>query len=735
MGEALDAINREIELRKSSAASLIQAEIDKRTKFTPVRTFDDGGEVLQDKSGNLHYKSKSYSTSDQADVLKIIESEGDAGKVAKSRQREDIIAQKPVATRMGVALKGVPFAGEWIDEAMPDESRDAFRVATDAYETEHPVKSTLMQMGMGAAATAPFAAGLASVKMGGGLAMKLLAGATGGAVAGGVEGAVSGAGRDHEDRLRGAKYGAMIGAAAGAVFGTAIPVGKAGFRNMATFVMRTPTKKAARQLGISPEAVEGIRHAVNSDGGFDQAYARLKHEFDISDTEVIRGGIGPQGTIATAGGPSVKSLADIAATSPGPGMRTVADATKRQIGGAYKAVTDAFDLVLGKAGTAQILKRHADDAAKGKKRNALYDAAFSGDDFTVDRATPAGRKVYHQLSRIKSSRLKAAISLAEEKMTLDEIEFKPVKITKKGKIEGDVTILHLDEIKKALQSLAFDPKNYDSLTGKHSGDGVFYARAARVVRDAARDYSPKYKTALMTAANDKSAEVASDFGRDMMRAGWRREDVARRIAEMDASEVAHAKLGVRSWIDDKMSDVGIAISNATEPSDIAELNKMFREMTKPKNIEKLQMVVGADDAAVIMKSLRRAGVVANLRAQVAMGSKTASRQESKSAIDALLEPGVLGKAMEGDTGSVSRAVQIMTGRTDEFNTLRTQGFLADVAEVLVNRQGPLAEQAMRVLATADISQPVTVKNAEIIASALNGALLMGGYTGATGLAE
>jgi len=183
----------------------------------------DQGYLYQAPDGTMGYFDPAYSTTDQDEVLKIYSGISPSS-MYKERQYEDIVQMNPATVRAQTASRGIPFVGEFIDEAagqFVSPSRQAdIRLGRKAMEETRPIESMGLEIGTGMLVGGPaLGATRTTAKTGGGLiAKRFLQGAAAGSVEGGLSG--YGAGETPEERARMAKFGAGFGGVLGGAGGS-----------------------------------------------------------------------------------------------------------------------------------------------------------------------------------------------------------------------------------------------------------------------------------------------------------------------------------------------------------------------------------------------------------------------------------------------------------------------------------------------------------------------------------
>jgi len=224
-----------------------QARLDEMAKpnvpkgHTLVRETPDGGKIYRKPDGQLTFTSSGYATNNQAEIQRMIQGMA-PGQARRAETNKQIVEQDGVRGAAASAIKGLPFIGEYFDEAVGAITGDprttaALRETTAAYEEQKPLEALGLQMGLGTVATlplVPFQAVGNALKAAPSMGRAMLGGLGIGAGAGAVEGAVAGFGAGEgsaEQRLPSAQTGAVIGGALGGALGAAAAPIEAGVRS------------------------------------------------------------------------------------------------------------------------------------------------------------------------------------------------------------------------------------------------------------------------------------------------------------------------------------------------------------------------------------------------------------------------------------------------------------------------------------------------------------------------
>ena len=199
--------------------------------YALVRETPDGGKIYRKPDGQLTFTSSGYATNNQAEIQRMIQGMAPA-QARRAETNKQIVEQDGVRGAAASAIKGLPFIGEYFDEAVGAMTGDpraeaALRETTAAYEEQKPLEAFGGQAALGTIATlplVPFQMAGRALQAAPTMGRAMLGGLGIGAAAGATEGAVSGFGAGEgtaEQRLPSAQTGAVIGGALGGALGAA----------------------------------------------------------------------------------------------------------------------------------------------------------------------------------------------------------------------------------------------------------------------------------------------------------------------------------------------------------------------------------------------------------------------------------------------------------------------------------------------------------------------------------
>lgn len=700
-----------------------------------VKTTNDGGMVLRDPKGNLMFLNEQagYSTTDP-DVVSTIMGGEEPGKAATMAAQEQIVQQSPVAARGLKFAEGLPFVGSWLDEMAPEKLQSQMRATSQAMEATRPGESTALNVAGGVVGSIPIALAAPQVAMTEGvpLAMNALKLGTLGGAAGGIEGAIYGAGAAEEgQRGQGAIKGGLLGAAGGTIGGVASPLFAKGYENVARSLANKPIKEIAKQFDISEDAARLITNQMTTGGDFNQALANLRRAGDT-------------GMLADAD-KAAAALLDAAAAAGGQASNVVAGAVDTRAATEGARLAGIMDGTLGALpegalGTKAGVKTIADQVAASTRdaRRAAYTAAYTT---PIDYSADAGRGIEKVFSTIPERFKRTAISRANELMTLDKDVLGDVRqIMADVADDGSVTLMELpnvvqlDYVKRALGEVA----NQTDQFGRATPDAVSAQKMYTQLRDAIVDAAPAYGEAMKLGADKITRDNALDFGTRLLRPGVTVEDAVRTLKNSTDVERQYAKLGVRSYIDNFMDNVKATVNSPDV--DINTLRNTLREFSSKANRNKIGMVVGPEQAKGLFTQLDKAQAALELRAAVAVNSKTAIRQAIKQQAEDIVQPGAVGRIAEFKPGQAAQqAVQTVTGATPEVQTRKMQKLYVDVAKALTGIRGDDAKNALNTLYLAangqDVSDEALLRVSDIILNNITPATALTGGAATRQLGE
>lgn len=602
-------------------------------------------------------------------------------------------------------VSGLYAAGQAVQGNSPADSynlaQEMQRQELEQNRAERPIESAVGQIG-GAVLQAPAiaAAGLPTIANMS-LAGRAVTGVVGGGAYGAVEGFGSGSGFD--DRMDKARTGAAIGAVAGA----ALPVVGEVARRGANAVLDSRTvNRSLNAIGLNRGSGDALMRALDADDAFSGQGAR-----NVANA-------GPDAMLVDAG-PTARGVLDTAMQRGGPATRTARQAVNERARTAYQNLTSTMDRTLGVPEGVETATAAIREGTRDARRDA-YEAAYNA---AIDYSAPRARQLENLLSRVPGD----VVARANRLMQLDGEQSRHILANIAD--DGSVTfqqmpdVRQIDYITRGLRQAAESGEGQGALGGQ-TQLGSAYERLAGTIRRTTRDLVPEYGQALDTAADPISRIAAMRVGRDMLNPNTPRDVVARQVGDMGQAEIAAARQGIRSQIDEVLANVrAVASDPELEPREAMQALKMLSSRAAR---EKIRLVLPDREAHQLFSELGRASRALELYAGVSRNSATFARTATNEAVEAANDPGAWGLLMQGKPMQAGkRVVQEITGRTPADQVARNDETYRQLAVALTARRGPDAQRAMQQLTDAYQAGPVNRARAEAIGVDLGAGTALG----------
>tara|TARA_R110000851_G_scaffold308955_1_gene468160 strand:- start:130 stop:2373 length:2244 start_codon:yes stop_codon:yes gene_type:complete len=688
--------------------------------LTQIGTFADDGRILRRPDGSLTAVSAGGSTSDQATINRIMEG-GSFAEISQDRFDNKIIDENKGIARLNEFVRGVPFVGEYVDEAVgkiSPKAGEAMRRTTEAMQRQRPGETTALNVGGGIAGSVPLAlAGgpaLIEKARGMGRGARVAIGGLLGAIGGGTEGAISGygSGENPEDRLANARSRGIAGGALGGILGGSGPLvadGAGALAEKAGNVYRgIGNSKVSREMGVSPQAADVLRGT-----------------FEGTDPTMSAATIARAGDNAMIGevSPASRGLLDALAVRGNQARNVVNAAVDERVTTTNATMRGALDDAFGP--TPAGIRSAADEIASrtGPGRKAAYDAAYLT---PIDYASSGGRNIEDVFSRVPNPILKASIEAANEEIMSN----KALRDAGIRQILADVaddgavtfrdlpTVPQLDQIKRGLQSVAY--RNTDTF-GRLNPDGARYNRLAGELRDATIDATGGANGAYakaVAAGGDKIAEdEALKLGSGIFTERVKREDVAQMMKNANETVRESARVGIRQQADEIMAQTRRV---ASDPNVTArQVNSVLGPLSAETTRTKLSLVLGESEYKNLFRQVDEMSEAFNLRAAVSENARTAGRIVAEGRLKDATSPNVVQQLMGGEAVDAAKStVQLLTGETKTSQALRTDNVAEELARYLTQQRGETAQAAVRYLSQVSEGRNLTQAQANFVANTL-----------------
>jgi len=720
----------QFEVRASSPQDAAQKAQQIDASTTPRIIARQGStRVFERPNGQRYVVSPGFSSTDPERVQQAL-SGMTGGEIARGAADQSIIAQAPFAARAGEVARGIPFAGSYLDELLgavrgPEAAASA-RMVSGAMQRERPgetlglnVLGGLASSGAAALAAPARAAGLLVGILGqGSRASQVARGAGAGLAAGAVEGGIYGFGEgtDMPGRVSEAATGAGFGGGVGAIMGGATPLVEAGVRNVIGLIRRSDIAQIAATFGISANAARVIKNTFEMGGDMNAAMQRLQQA-------------GSEGMIADAG-EAAQALLDATAASGPAGAAAARGPIEERMARVGERLETGLTQQLGQPAEGPVTAVSEIMQRTQAQRANLYDQAYRT---PINYADTSGQRIESILrSRIEPDILSQAIREANAEMM--DRGLVNQQIMAQIAPDGSVTFVEmpnvrqLDELKKALNQLSRNARNFEGAVPVETQQSLRYARQASDLRDALIEATGgsqgTYAQAVKIGGDTIQERNAYELGERLLSPRTRIEDVVLELGRNpSAAQIEAAQRGLRTRIDQVVGDVRRIPSDPN--IDARQALATLREMSSDNARQKISRLMGPRSQE-LFNMLDEAMVAAETRAAMAANSRTAMRQATQADIAELTAPGVVGQALRGDPINTTRAlVQAVTGYTDEFSAQQRQRIYQDIARALTKARGPDAQIALRALDAAMSGQRLTDQQTDILARMIAGALTGG----------
>lgn len=714
------------------AAKLLRRMLEAQTKleaqsasrvpagFELVREVSGGGKVYRKPDGQLTFTSPDYATSDQAEIQRILQGTAPA-EARRTATQQELVQQEGGRAAALSAIRGIPFVGEYFDEAVGMMTSDprytqAIREYQVAYGEQKPAEAFAGQAALGTIATlplVPFQAAGRALQAAPTLGRAALAGLGIGAGAGAVEGAVSGFGAGTgtaEERAPGAAIGATIGGLLGATLGAAAAPVEAGVRNLLQAWGNKPVRDLAKNFGISNDAAKVVLAAIQ-DGDFPTARAALDRAGSSSMLAEVT--------------PNTKNLLDAAITFGSGGDKAQQALLARNLRGEQE-MRGAFNRFLGKPEDLVDVQGNI-RMGTAQQRQQLYDAAYNS---RIDYSTLTGKELANWQKLIPPE----ALNFANKIRSMDPQARAP-QIEWSQNADGTISFKEMpnveqwDLITRGLNEMAYGTPG--GVMGGKSEVQRLAANASREIRKIVMDQVPEYRAALGLARDTIEEVKAAEIGFDLLSGSTTVKDVRDMLAGQSPAARQSMKLGLRSGLDHTLGNLKVAAANPN--TEVKELMAGLSALRSRNNMTKVRALLGDADADEFYKILDEQATGIELAAAVAANSKTAQRLGVGRAVEEVTSPGVLGTILRGEPINASKMViQSITGKTPEADAARRMGIYDDIATLLTRVQGQRAKDALNLIEQAKNGKVLNDTQAAIVARAVTTPAAIGIYKGLAG---
>lgn len=666
-----------------------------------VDTRPDGTQLLQLPNGHMHVLNEElgYSSSSPQVVEQIMQGQP-LSKIIQMGESEQIMQAQPMAAVAAQYSENAPFIGSWIDEGAGaqgklDRMAQAFRDVNPEAAAAVGISSAVIN---GALEAMP-ASRLLKGKQLYDAIMKLpnwkkylSLGLTGAGITG-AEAFVygSGTGKDVEERLDNALGQAGFAAPIGAAANTIIPLaGTAiarGYQNIRSAMKNQGVSDIMKEFGISKDSAVILRDAFR----------------DVDDLTVMLTNIrraGEEGMIADAD-KAAAAVLDAAATADVAAGRIAGPAVERRAeraAGELKGVMDESIMpqqyTIGEQGeslyaNANAYAKQIADSTRPAREEA-YNKFYAR---RINYASDAGMNIERVLGRISPEMFQKVRAIAESEMRDNGI---PKQIMADIADDGSIkfvqmpSAIELDYLKRAIGDIAFN-KNIaqDALAAVEQRQA---RKLYSELNDAIGTASPLYRKATELGGDKISRERALELGTEVLSPKLDPKSFYDSYKAFNKGQQIYVRAGLRGEVERLMNTARASIAT---PEELTALRKTLAVFSDANTKTKMTTLLGREEAKQLNKELDKLRSALELRAELAVNSKTAQRGEIMGRIDEVTQPSV-GEliAQVKPAAATQRLGQLATGATEEATAVKRSEILRDLARAMTEKKGEAAEKGL-----------------------------------------
>ena len=685
-------------------------DVEKRIggiSYDVLKTLPDGSKLLQfsdpskgPRDGTMQVLNEEAGlASSEPDIVNAAIRGESPVEAEKQKRAGDILSQKGamIGAKGATFLKGLPFIGSRTDELIGQTPREESQIRglQSAFNTQRPSEAIGLQVAGGIAGGS--ALGLSPGLRQAGTALiskiqslprgqKILSYLGMGAVLGGTEAGVyaTGEGKDPaQAAILGGGTSAAVTAALPIIGGTLAR----GFANFKTVLERKDLTNISTELGISKEAAKVIQSAVQ------------QTDTDLADMLAAIDRAGDQGMIADADIATQVLLDAVGAAEGGAAAATrqAVDSRAKEVGQNLQQTMDSTvaPRPVTASGESSDVRDIASDIASQTRpqRKEAYNQAYSQ---AINYTSDAGRKIESIIDRIPSRTLSKAIDEANDQMKAEGMGQRQIRadIADDGSVifTEMPNVIQLDYIKRSLGSIGQEVDNFKRPTQEAGRANSLY----RDLSEALGEAVPSYKEAVRLGGDKIGRDKALQIGEDALKANVTARDVARALLNLDEGQRQFARIGLRDAIERTLDNVKATISSPD--IDIKQTSQMLKDLSSPANRAKVKAIIGSSNSKKLFRELEKANAALQLRASVAVNSKTAIRSAVQSKIDELIEPGAIDKLSKGEPiQAVKNVMQAISGATDEYTGAQKSQIMREIARAITAARGKEAKRQLKVV--------------------------------------
>lgn len=442
---------------------------------------------------------------------------------------------------------------------------------------------------------------------------------------------------------------------------------------------------AGRLVGAGTRA---IASRLGGGSGAQQAFGRAVGSDAIDDIGARMSAMGPDAMPMDLG-PNLQRQAGALAATPGRGQETVRSAIAQRQAGSGGRIAGALDDALGQTVDTVAL---ADDiiAQRSQAAKPLYDAAYS-------KPVPFTRELESLLKRpsigkalSKASRLAADEGIPSQQWFANVAD------------DGAVTIKNVPDVRQLdLTKRALDDMISSAQRAGNNNEARILTQQKNLLTSMVDDAVPEYAAARKAFSGPSAVVDALEEGRSAFKSNTTPNQLRTQMMKMGEAEREAYTQGARAAVADIMG---------TARNDALAARTAFM---KGYNKEKLELIVGKEQAAKMLQSLDAESAFTRTRDVVTGNSETAARLSAQADVGAgARQPGILQEAGNLNFGSAALRMgdKLLGGVRSAAQSKSNE----ELARLLTSRDPQSATRAIQIVQAAQRRGDISAQRAKEI---------------------
>lgn len=712
-----------------SASDIASMQEDGLQNMQLLKVMEDGTELykLQDGGYSVANKELGVSTQNPEIVQKVMKGEllTDITGYQKSKMAYEV---DPAAAYAAKYLQETPFVGSYFDEVgeiIGSEQMKRVPELAKAAEDIDPAGATAT--GITSSILGGFGAAGLVKKPGSDLfdyvsklpVAKKWASLMGiGGAAGGIEGVTYGLGEQQgEGRLANAYEKGLTNAATGIVATPLVAAAGKGFAALKQAwkgkdsVAKT-TNNLAQDLGVSVASAKIISKYIDADASIEEMIAGIKRA-------------GDQGMIADADMTMSRMLDNLASLNADSAKIITPAVEQRAVQAGQESARAADKTIapmqysVAKTTTGEEIPVSYDfnefnDQIKkltAEQRNQAYQKYYTT---PINYASPEGFKIESVLKEVPNDIKDIAIRVANQEMRKDNVLEATRQIQATIDDKGDIVFselpnaLQLDYIKRAIGDVAYNTSKFNTAFDEQKIK--LLKNTYTELNDLIGKASPAYRTAVELGQDNIFNQQSFDLGTKIFADKLEPIQLNRQFKKMSPSQQQFAKFGFRSEVQRIIDNAKGTLTGSQE--DITGLRQLINKLSSKKTKTKAQIMLGSDKYKELEGQFDRLRAALELKADIAVNSKTAQRSRFSEDISEQVMPTIGESLSRGSPKAVQQIKDEMFGSMEELTADKQRLITKELSKLLTESRGTEAVVKLKSIYNAAVKNKMTQAEAD-----------------------